>query len=125
MISVIVRVIWRPTEICWAKHCRSSAFGNVRAATHRHLANARTPDPRGTRAAVVVSLPNLHRAALPNDDRRIPPPTDRRIADRATLKAEVTAWNRDRNAAATTIDWRFTTADARIKLKHLYPAIHP
>jgi hypothetical protein len=50
---------------------------------------------------------------------------DRRIADEATLKAEVTAWNRDRNAAATTIDWRFTTADARIKLKHLYPAIHP
>ena len=50
---------------------------------------------------------------------------DRRIADEATLKAEVTAWNRDRNAAATTTDWRFTTADARIKLKHLYPAIHP
>ncbi len=50
---------------------------------------------------------------------------DRRIADDTTLKAEVTAWNRDRDAAATTIDWRFTTADARIKLKHLYPAIHP
>jgi hypothetical protein len=50
---------------------------------------------------------------------------DRRIADEATLKAEVTARNRDRNTAATTIDWRFTTADARIKLKHLYPAIHP
>jgi hypothetical protein len=50
---------------------------------------------------------------------------DRRIADEATLKAEVTARNRDRNTGATTIDWRFTTADARIKLKHLYPAIHP
>ena len=50
---------------------------------------------------------------------------DRRIADEVSLKAEITAWNRDRNAAATTIDWRFTTADARIKLKHLYPAIHP
>src|SRR5713226_804359 len=48
---------------------------------------------------------------------------DRRIADEPTLKAEVSAWNRDRNAAATTIDWRFTTPDACIKLKHLYPAI--
>src|SRR5437773_3019373 len=37
---------------------------------------------------------------------------DRRIADNGSLKAEVGAWNRDRNAAATTIDWRFTTADA-------------
>jgi len=31
--------------------------------------------------------------------------------------------NQSRTAAETTIDWRFTTADARIKLKHLYPAI--
>jgi hypothetical protein len=50
---------------------------------------------------------------------------DRRMADEFTLKTEVGAWNRDRNTAATTIDWRFTTADARIKLKHLYPAMHP
>jgi len=50
---------------------------------------------------------------------------DRRISDRATLVAEISAWNQDRNAAETTVDWRFTTADARIKLKHLYPAIVP
>jgi len=48
---------------------------------------------------------------------------DRRIADEPTLVAEVSAWNQSRNVAETTIDWRFTTADARIKLKHLYPAI--
>ncbi len=48
----------------------------------------------------------------------------RRIADRPTLEREVAAWVRDRNAAETTIDWRFTTADARIKLKRLYPAVH-
>ena len=41
---------------------------------------------------------------------------DRRLADRATLEREVAAWAAARNAAATTIDWRFTTADARIKL---------
>jgi transposase len=46
---------------------------------------------------------------------------DRRIADKATLVSEVAAWEAERNAAATGIDWRFTTADARIKLKRLYP----
>ncbi len=49
---------------------------------------------------------------------------DRRLADRSTLDREVAAWVRDRNTAQTTIDWRFTTADARIKLKRLYPTIH-
>jgi hypothetical protein len=42
---------------------------------------------------------------------------DRRIADEATLMAEISAWNQSRNAAETTIDWRFTTPDARIKLQ--------
>jgi hypothetical protein len=49
---------------------------------------------------------------------------DRRLADRPTLEREVAAWVEARNAAATTIDWRFTTEDARIKLKRLYPANH-
>ena len=48
---------------------------------------------------------------------------DRRLPDQATLAAEVAAWQADRNAAESTIDWRFTTADARIKLKHLYPVL--
>jgi hypothetical protein len=47
---------------------------------------------------------------------------DRRLADRPTLEREVAAWVARRNAAGQRIDWRFTTADARIKLKHLYPA---
>jgi hypothetical protein len=45
-----------------------------------------------------------------------------RLPDRATLEREVAAWEAARNAATRTIDWRFTTADARIKLKHLYPS---
>ena len=49
---------------------------------------------------------------------------DRRLADRATLEREVAAWVRRRNTAEAAIDWRFTTADARIKLKRLYPAVH-
>jgi hypothetical protein len=48
---------------------------------------------------------------------------DRRLADRATLEREVTAWQAARNRAGRGVDWRFTTEDARIKLKHLYPAI--
>ena len=50
---------------------------------------------------------------------------DRRMEDRATLRAEVSAWNVDRNAAGKGVNWRFTTDDARIKLKHLYPSIVP
>ena len=46
---------------------------------------------------------------------------DRRLPDRATLEHEVAAWEAARNAATKTVDWRFTAADARIKLKHLYP----
>ena len=49
---------------------------------------------------------------------------DRRLGDRATVEREVAAWVAARNGAATTIDRRFTTEDARIKLKRLYPAVH-
>jgi hypothetical protein len=46
---------------------------------------------------------------------------DRRLADRATLEREVAAWQAARNRAGRGVNWRFTTEDARIKLKHLYP----
>ena len=48
---------------------------------------------------------------------------DRRLADQATLQREVAAWQSARNGAGRGVDWRFTTEDARIKLKHLYPAV--
>jgi hypothetical protein len=48
---------------------------------------------------------------------------DRRIGTVHFLEREVSAWNRARNVSATTVDWQFTTADARIKLKRLYPVI--
>lgn len=47
---------------------------------------------------------------------------DRRLADRVRVEREVLAWASARNASARSIDWRFTTQDARIKLKRLYPA---
>ena len=48
---------------------------------------------------------------------------DRRIADKPTLIEEVAAWEDDRNKHHATADWQFTTADARVKLKRLYPAL--
>ncbi len=49
---------------------------------------------------------------------------DRRINDKETLSTEVAAWNHDRNQRAATVHWQFTTQDARIKLKKLYPSFH-
>lgn len=48
---------------------------------------------------------------------------NRRIADRQLLQAEVDAWTTERNTHGATVNWRFTTSDARIKLKRLYPVI--
>jgi DDE superfamily endonuclease len=48
---------------------------------------------------------------------------DRRIPDTQTLVEEIAAWQDDRNAYHAKADWQFTTKDARIKLKHLYPTI--
>ena len=49
------------------------------------------------------------------------------LADRTDnverLEGEVIAWAENRNAKDSKVDWRFTTADARIKLKKLYPTI--
>jgi hypothetical protein len=45
----------------------------------------------------------------------------RRIADKQTLEKEVAAWERHRNKHHAKADWQFTTADARVKLKRLYP----
>ena len=47
---------------------------------------------------------------------------DRRIPDQSVLPREVGAWQRQRNQDAIRVDWRFTTEDARIKLKSLYPS---
>ena len=48
---------------------------------------------------------------------------DRRIPDKQTLIEEVAAWEDDRNKNHTKADWQFTTADARVKLKRLYPTL--
>jgi len=48
---------------------------------------------------------------------------DRRIPDLVTLRREIAAWEKARNQAVVKVDWQFTTAKARVKLKKLYPTI--
>ena len=49
--------------------------------------------------------------------------TNRRIPDQEALQTAVRAWEHERNHCGAPVKWQFTTADARIKLKHLYPYI--
>jgi hypothetical protein len=46
----------------------------------------------------------------------------RRIAEKAFVEKELRRWSADRNRANSSTDWQFTTADARVKLKRLYPS---
>lgn len=48
---------------------------------------------------------------------------DRRIESREELEREIAAWEEDRNEQGVGARWRFTTADARIKLRRLYPSL--
>ena len=48
---------------------------------------------------------------------------NRRIEDEASLKREIAALQTERNQAAATINWRFSTTDARDKLQHIYPSV--
>ena len=48
---------------------------------------------------------------------------NRRIPEKGVLRREAAAWQQQRNRNTIRADWRFTTADARIKLKSLYPSI--
>jgi hypothetical protein len=45
----------------------------------------------------------------------------RRIPDKPTLKKEVASWERHRNKHHAKADWQFTTLNARVRLKRLYP----
>lgn len=54
------------------------------------------------------------------EDRRV---ADRKIGSLARLKREVATWDDDQNERIVGVSWRFTAADARVKLKRLYPTI--
>jgi len=66
---------------------------------------------------------NLFMFSEPLAGRRYVEVTDRRIPDKESLQREIAAWEQQRNRESLKIDWQFTTADARVKLKRLYPSI--
>jgi hypothetical protein len=45
------------------------------------------------------------------------------MGQRPTVAAEAQAWSEQRNAGQVGVDWQFSTADARIRLKYLYPKV--
>ena len=96
----------RRTRIDWA-HCI------------RELVDLHYPDTD----VVVLVQDNLNTHTPASLYAAFPAAEAKRLADRATLEREVAAWEATRNATGRGVDWRFTTEDARIKLKHLYPAI--
>jgi len=48
---------------------------------------------------------------------------NRRIPDLDTMRSEIASWEQDRNNRQSEVDWQFTTSDARVKLRNLYPKI--
>src|SRR5437667_11269494 len=94
----------------------------------RHVRIPTITDPRGTdfaKAAFLGQKPamlELERRTISAFVRLGVAMTDR-IPNKQILIEEIAAWEHDRNANHTKADWQFTTKNARIKLKHLYPAI--
>jgi len=97
-------------------HCTGSLYEAFEPAEARRLAERiewhYTPKHGSWLNMAEIELSVLARQCL-----------DRRIPDREALARGVAAWEADRNAAAVKADWQFTTADARVKLKKLYPTI--
>ena len=97
-------------------HCTGSLYEAFAPAEARRLADRiewhYTPKHGSWLNMAEIELSVLARQCL-----------DRRIPDREVLAREVAAWETKRNAAGVKADWQFTTADARVKLKKLYPTI--
>jgi hypothetical protein len=96
-------------------HSPASLYGAFAPAEAKRLADKlevhHTPKHGSWLSMAEIELSILQRQCL-----------GRRLGDRATVEREAAAWVRERNDTAQAIDRRFTTADARIKLKRLYPA---
>jgi len=97
-------------------HCLSSLYEAFGPAEARGLATRLeihyTPEHGSWLNVAEIEQSVLARQAL-----------GRRVPDRKSMNKLTTAWARRRNRAEGTVDWRFTTADTRIKLKRLYPKI--
>ncbi len=98
-------------------HCIGSPYEAFDPATARALASRleihHTPKHGSWLNMAETELSILSRQCL-----------DRRIDSKELLTTEVAAWEQERNSRECKINWQFTTADARVKHKRLYPSIH-
>ncbi len=113
------RIISDPSVTMESERRRiGEVFRSIRLLALRSLPSRRGQAPRRTlRVALLSQARQLaeYLAALSNQC------LDRRIPGQETLIREIAAWKKDRNKHHTKADWQFTPADARIKLKYLYP----
>ena len=72
-------------------------------------------------AALDTSIANIERTRRQLVEEGFEAVLNRRIPDKPTLIKEVAAWQKNRNKHHVKADWQFTTDDARVKLKTLYP----
>ena len=97
-------------------HSSASFYETFEPEEARRLSNRfefhNTPKYGGWLNIVEIELEVLIRQCL-----------SRRIVDKSTLVREGNAWQNDRNAKVVKVDWRFTSADARIMLKHFFRVI--
>jgi hypothetical protein len=97
-------------------HAKSSLYETFEPEEAKRLANKleihHTPKHGSWLNMAEIELSHLSRQCL-----------DRRIEDKEKLKREIAAWNKQRNEESVIVDWQFTTKDARLKLKKLYPVI--
>lgn len=95
-------------------HCKASLYEAFEASEARRLARRltvqHTPKHGSWLNAVESEFAVLARQCL-----------SRRIPDLSSLEREVQAWTKQRNQKAASLEWHFTTSDARIRLKRLYP----
>ncbi len=98
-------------------HSPASLYERFAPAVARRIANKiewhYTPEHGSWLNIAECELAVLHRQCL-----------DRRLPHQQAVEQEATAWETERNQLTVTVDWQFTTADARIKLKHLYPIVN-
>jgi len=98
-------------------HHKSSLYEAFEPAEAKRLADRfeihYTPKHGSWLNMAEIELSHLNRQCL-----------DRRIGERSEMSTEVEAWTKERNSKKIIADWQFTTTDARIKLRRLYPQIY-
>ena len=118
-----------PTRSCWSwtPAANASRFGEINIHSPASLYEA-CPPAEAKRSADKLEVHHaprhgswLNMAEIEQSVFRRDLPE--RVASRATLERHAAAWQRRRNTTATKADWRFTTADARIKPRKLCPSV--